>query len=460
MIRTFLLPLVFAVLATSQVEAENWTHWRGPTGNGVAENATPPTEWSDTKNVKWKVEIPGKGSGSPIIWENKVFVVSAISEPAAAKVSAAPAQQRAREERPRGDGAQGGQRQRRQRGGGGRGGRGGGAPPTMTQFNLYCFDRETGKTLWEKTAAQVVPHQAVHGTNNYASASPCTDGQHVYAFFGSRGLFCYTMDGELKWEKQFGKMETRNGFGEGASPTLAGDKIIVPWDHEGQSAIYALDKLTGDIVWETARDEPTEWSTPLIVDYDGKQQVIINGQNKARAYDLETGKEVWQCGGQTERPCASAVTIDDMVVIGSGHRGSFLGAFKLGGEGDIEGTENVVWSINQDTPDIASPILSEDRLYFYKQKTGILSCLDVATGEPHYSATRIKGIKSTYASPVVAGGYVFLTGRSGTTVVIKDADDLEVVATNSVGEGVDATPAPVGDELFIRGEKHLFCIAK
>ncbi|MDA8562964.1 PQQ-binding-like beta-propeller repeat protein [Mariniblastus sp.] len=458
MIRKSLLLISFIVLTSGDVHAENWAHWRGPTGNGVALNATPPIEWSDTKNVKWKVEIPGKGSGSPVIWENKVFVVSGISEAAAANVAAAPAQQRSREERPRGDGAQGGQRQRRQRGG--RGGRGGGAPPTMTQFNLYCFDRETGKQLWDKTAAQVVPHQGVHGTNNFASASPCTDGQHVYAFFGSRGLFCYTMDGELKWEKHFGKMETRNGFGEGASPTLAGDKIIVPWDHEGQSAVYALNKLTGDIVWETARDEPTEWATPLIVDHDGKQQVILNGQNKARAYDLETGEELWQCGGQTERPCASPVTIDDMVVIGSGHRGSFMGAFKLGGEGDIAGTDKVAWSIDRNTPDIASPILSEDRLYFYKQKTGILSCLDVTTGEPHYSATRIKGIKSTYASPVVAGGYVFLTGRSGTTVVIKDADNLEVVATNSVGEGVDATPAPVDNELFIRGEKHLFCIAK
>lgn len=160
------------------------------------------------------------------------------------------------------------------------------------------------------------------------------------------------------------------------------------------------------------------------------------------------------------RPCASAVAIDDLVIVGSGHRGAFMGAFRLDGEGDIEGTDKVVWSINRDTMDIASPLLSNGRLYFHKQKTGILSCVDAKTGKPHFSASRINGIRSTYASPVAAGGHIYLTGRSGTMVVIKDAESLEIVATNSVGEGVDATPAPVDDQLFIRGEKHLFCIAK
>ena len=254
-------------------------------------------------------------------------------------------------------------------------------------------------------------------------------------------------------------MNTRNSFGEGASPTLAGDKIIVPWDHEGQSYVYALNKTTGDLIWKTKRDEPSEWATPLVVDHDGKKQVVLNGQSKVRSYDLDSGKELWSCGGQTERPCASPVAIDDMVIVGSGHRGSFMGAFKLGGNGDIQGTSDVAWSINRDTPDIASPILSDGRLYFHKQKTGILSCLDAKTGQPYFGASRINGIRSTYASPVAAGGYIFLTGRSGTTVVIKDSEKLEVVATNSVGETVDATPAPVDNELFIRGDKHLFCIA-
>lgn len=442
MTRQIILALVFAAVGISHAHADNWGHWRGPTGNGTAENATPPTEWSDTKNVKWKVAIPGRGSGSPVIWEDQVFVVTSVSEGGG-----------------QADGGQGTRgRQRGQRGGRGRG-RGRGPAPTKTKSMVICYNRKTGEMLWEQTADEGTPHQGTHSTNNFASASPCTDGNHVYAFFGSRGLYCYTMDGKLVWEKKFGKMDTRNSFGEGASPTLAGDKVIVPWDHEGQSYIYALDKTSGDQIWKTQRDEPTNWSTPLVVEHEGKQQVVLNGQTKVRSYDLETGKELWSCGGQTERPCASAVAIGDMVIVGSGHRGAFMGAFKLGGEGDVEGTDNVAWSINRDTPDIASPILSDGRLYFHKQKTGILTCLDAETGKPHFAASRIDGIRSTYASPVAAGGYVFLTGRSGTTVVIKDAEELEVVATNSVGETVDATPAPVGNELFIRGEKHLFCIA-
>ena len=445
MARQIFLSLLFIVFAYSDASADNWGHWRGPGGNGVAENATPPIEWSDSKNVKWKVAIPGKGSGSPVIWEDKVFVVTGVSEGG--------------EQAGGGDRGRGVREQRGRRGRGGRGGRGRGAPPTKTQFMIMCFDRATGEKIWEETATEATPHQGTHSTNNFASASPCTDGEHVYAFFGSRGLYCYTLDGKLTWKKSFGEMETRNSFGEGASPTIAGDKIIVPWDHEGQSSLYVLDKATGKQIWKTERDEPTNWGTPLVVEHGREQQVVLTGQTKVRSYDLETGKELWSCGGQTQRPCASPVFIDDMVIVGSGHRGAFMGAFKLGGSGDIEGSDNVVWSITRDTPDIASPILSNGRLYFHKQKTGILSCLDAKTGEPHFGASRIDGIRSTYASPVAAGGYIFLTGRSGTTVVIKDAEKLEVVATNSVGETVDATPAPVDNELFIRGEKHLFCIA-
>ncbi|MEQ9409944.1 MAG: PQQ-binding-like beta-propeller repeat protein, partial [Fuerstiella sp.] len=341
------------------------------------------------------------------------------------------------------------------------GGRGRGTASLQTlQFTLFCFDRGTGEQLWKQVAVEARPHQATHSTNNFASASPCTDGEHVYAHFGSRGLYCYTMDGQLKWKRDdLGRMETRNSFGEGSSPTLAGEKIIVPWDHEGQSALFALNKRTGETIWKTERDEPTCWATPLVVQHDGRQQVVMNGQTCARSYDLETGEELWRCGGQTERPVASAVAADGLVFVGSGHKGSFLAAFRPGGRGDLEGTENVVWTIQRDTPDIASPLLSSGRLYFHKGKTGVLTCVDAATGKPHFGPARVSGLDSIYASPFAAGGHVYLTGRNGTTVVIRDADTLEVVATNSVGETVDATPAPVDNELFIRGENHLFCIS-
>jgi len=399
--------------------ADNWGHWRGEGGNGISEKATPPTQWSSTKNVKWKVEVPGRGSSSPVIWGNQVFVTTAVPAP-----------------------------------GGGAGGL-----PNLA-FKILCFNRQDGKLLWQQTSTIATPHQETHSTNGFASASPCTDGEHVYAHFGSRGLFCYTMDGELKWRREdFGKMQTRNGFGEGSSPTLEGKMILVPWDHEGPSALYALDKLTGKTIWKTARDEPTCWATPLVVEQAGTKQVVMNGQICARGYDLATGKELWRCAGQTERPAASAVAGNGLIFVGSGFRGSFLGAFRPNGSGDIQGTSNVAWIIERDTPDVASPLLSQGRLYFHKGKSGQLSCVDAATGKPHYMAERIAGLDSIYASPIAAGGHVYLTARSGTTVVIDDSDSLKVIATNSVDETVDATPAPVDNELFIRGEKHLFCIA-
>jgi len=379
-------------------------------------------EWSATKNMKWKAPIPGRGSGSPVVWGDKVFVVSAVAE----------------------DGGLGFDGERL----------------SKLAFKIYCFDRETGKVRWEKTATEATPHQGTHSTNGFASASPCTNGQHVYAHFGSRGLYCYTTDGELVWKRDdFGEMDTRNDFGEGSSPTLEGDMILVPWDHEGPSALHALNRLTGETIWKTERDEPTNWSTPLVVEHDGSKQVVMNGQNCARSYDLETGKELWRCAGKAQRPVTSAVAIGDLAIVASGFRGSYGGAYHLGGRGDLKGTEHVAWSWNRNTPDLASPLLSGNLLYLHKDKSARLSCVDPLTGEAHYTAVPIPDLSTLYASPVAAGGHVYITGRSGTTVVIKDSKKLEVISTNSVGEGVDATPAPVDDQLFIRGERHLFCIA-
>ena len=429
------IALLALLCATLPAAADNWGHWRGPTGNGAAD-ANPPTKWSDTDNVKWKVEIEGKGTGSPVIWGDRVFVVTAVPTGDGAQSAPQPAER-----------SRSGRRQR------------GGAPIVELAFKLICFERATGKRLWEQVAVTRKPHEGTHSTNTFASASPCTDGELVYAHFGSRGLYAYDFDGKLKWKRDdFPPMQTRNTFGEGSSPTIAGDLIVVPYDHEGESFLYALNKKTGETVWKTARDEPTNWSTPLIVEHEGQQQIVLNGQTCARGYDLKTGKELWRCAGQTDRPCASAVALDDMVIVGSGYRGSFMGAFRLDGRGDLEGSDSVVWTLRRDTPDVASPLLSEDRLYFHKAKTGIISCYNARTGEPFYTATRVPGLDSMYASPVAAGGHVYLTGRSGTTVVIKDGTQMEIVATNSVGETVDATPAPVDNQLFLRGEKHLFCI--
>jgi len=394
--------------------ADQWAHWRGPTGNGVAPDANPPTEFGPSKNLKWKVELPGNGSGSPVIWENQVFVTSAVPN----------------------------------------------GKSNQFDFRVLAIDRGTGALQWSQSAVVASPHEGTHETNGFASASPCTDGKHVYAYFGSRGLFCYTMDGKLVWQRDFGDMRIRNGFGEGSSPTLADNLVIVPWDHEGKSMLFALDKETGKSVWETPRDEPTCWATPLVVaDASGRKQIIMNGQTAARGYDLKTGEELWRCGGQTQRPCASAVAMNGVAYVASGFRGAFVGAFDLTGKGDLKGTKNVLWTQSKDTPDVASPLLSNGRLYYYKEKTGLLTCVEAKTGKTLFSASRVPGVTRTYASPVAASGRVYLTDRGGAITVIEDAAELRVLATNQVGEGVDATPAPVGNELFVRGEKHLLCFA-
>lgn len=396
--------------------ASDWPHWRGPSGNGTSPDATPPVEFGPEKLLRWKVAIPGRGSSSPVVLGQDVYVTTAV--PVA-----------------------------------GQSGR--------FDFRVLCIDRASGQIRWSRTVVEAVPHEGTHQTNGFASASPCTLGQRVYAHFGSRGLFCLSRDGEVLWNRDFGDMRIRNGFGEGSSPTLADGMILVPWDHEGPSALYALDAQTGKTAWEAPRDEPTCWATPLVVDAPGGgRQVVMNGQRAARGYDLATGKELWRCGGQTERPCASAVAADGVAYVASGFRGAFIGAFDLAARGELAAGRGVRWTRAQDTPDVASPLLSGNRIYFYKEKTGLLTCLDVNTGAPHYETARIPGVGRTYASPVAAGGHVYLTDRGGVITVIRDAPQVEVLATNDMGEGVDATPAPAGNDLFIRGEQHLFCVTR
>lgn len=405
--------VAFQVVPVRTSIAENWGHWRGPTGNGSSLTAKPPVIFGPGKNEKWKVEIPGVGSASPVVWGERVFVSTAV-----------PTGKRTNE----------------------------------YAFQLLCFNRKDGTRLWEQSPVVTIPHEGSHQTNGFASASPCTDGEFVYAHFGSRGLYCYTMEGKPVWNHDFGDMRIRNSFGEGSSPTLVDDLIIVPWDHEGASALYALNKKTGAIQWQTPREEPSCWATPLIaVDAAGSKQIIMNGQNAARGYDLKSGKELWHCGGQTERPCASAVAADGVAYVGSGYRGSYIGAFSLAGRGDLAGSKDVLWTHKQDTPDVASPLLSQGRVYYYKAKSGQLTCVDAKSGKVHFAAARIPGMNSTYASPIAATGHIYLTDRDGTIVVIEDSDKLKIVSTNKIGEGVDATPAVAGNELFVRSAKHLFC---
>lgn len=424
----FALIILFA-MSTAQAD---WLQWRGPSLSGAASaTAKPPIEWSDSKNVLWKLAIPGKGSGTPVVAGNDLFVVTSIDTGKKPDGSSAE----------KGDGRD--------------------APEAVHQFVVMCVDRTTGKERWKKVAAEIVPHSGHHADHFYASASPITNGEHVWAHFGSRGTYCLTKDGEPVWSRQdLGKMETRGGFGDGSSPALYEDYLIVPWDHEGESFIAALDAKTGKTRWKTDRpDMMSSWTTPVVTEVDGKAIVIQNGHPTARAYDLKTGKEIWHADGPTQRPVATPVITQGLALICSGFRGNFFGAYKLeGAKGDLSESAHEVWTLGKNCPDIASPAVSGDRVYFHSGKDGILSCHDVKTGKEHYSRQRIPGIRKVYASPVIADGHVYLTGRSGTTVVIKDGPKFEVVSTNDLGEGVDASPIILGDTLYLRAAEHLYAI--
>jgi outer membrane protein assembly factor BamB len=268
------------------------------------------------------------------------------------------------------------------------------------------------------------------------------------------------MNGKVQWEKDLGNQQTRNDFGEGSTPALFGNTIVVTWDHEEEDFIVALDKRTGNELWRQKRDEPTTWATPLIVEHNGKAQVIASGTNKLISYDLATGKPVWETEGLTLNAIPTPVAAHGIVYATAGYQGNKLLAIKLGGSGDITGTESVLWRVDRDTPYVPSPVLSGNRLYYFKGNNAQLTCLDIRTGKPHYSAQRVEGLGSVYASPVVAGGHIYFVGRGGTTVVIKDADNLEIISTNVIDDPIDASPAIVGNQIFLRSRKTLYCIAE
>ena len=463
---TVLALLVFTawVQAASPEAMTNWPQWRGPLATGVATSpeADPPIKWSESENVKWKVKVPGSGSSTPIIWGDRVFIQTAIptGEKASPPAAAAPPRP-ASEQAQRGpDGKGPGRFGKGGPGKRGPGGFGGGGPPTEAhQFVILCLDRATGKTIWQQAARQVVPHEGHHRDHGFASHSPMTDGKHVYAYFGSRGLHCYDMDGNLKWQKDLGRMQTKMSFGEGSSPALHGDTIVVNWDHEGEDFIVGLDAATGEERWRQPRDEDTSWSTPLVVEHEGRMQVVTAASSRIRSYDLATGKPLWQTGPLTANVIPTPVAGHGMVYAMSGFRGNALYAIRLGHEGDLTGSEAIAWRYDKNTPYVPSPMLYGDRLYFFSGNTNVLTSLDARTGKPVIDAQRVEGLQGVYASPVGAADRIYLTGRNGAIAVIKHADKLEVLATNQLDERIDASPAIVGKDLFLRGQEHLYCIS-
>lgn len=444
-----------------------WATWRGPDGSGVAPNSNPPTEWSEDNNVKWKVTVPGLGNSTPIIWGDRIYLTTAVEtdeEGVAPKLPDA---------RPRADAGGGRARPGGTRPGGNRsghgnrrGGRRGGwgskpAPTKVFDFRVVAINRNDGSVIWSKSVKKAVPHEGGHSTGSQASSSPITDGEHIYAHFGSRGIHCLDMSGELIWSKDFGYMRTRNQFGEGSSPALSGDTLIINWDHEGDSFVYALNKKTGDEIWRKPRKESTSWTTPLIVEVDGKQQAIIVATGATRAYDVATGDVIWSTTGMTTNAIPSPIVRDGIAYLMSGFRGAALQAIKLSGaKGDITETEHMLWRHNRQTSYVPSALLYGKHLYFLRSNNAVLTCLDVETGKPAFEGQRLSGLRTVYSSPVGAGGRIYLPSREGVTKVFKAGATFEELATNELDDVFDASPIVIGDELYLRGHEALYCIAK
>jgi outer membrane protein assembly factor BamB len=415
------LALASLAAAPDQTPRQHWAQWRGPEANGVAPRANPPAAWSETSNVRWKVAIDGRGSSSPIVWGDRVFVLTAIS--ASGRT----------------------------------------APGVAHKFVVMALDRATGKVVWEKVAREEAPHEATHQENGtYASASAVTDGELLFANFESRGIFAYDLDGNLVWQKDLGDKRMRNTFGEGTTPALHGNTLVHVWDQQGgQSFIVALDKRTGEERWRQDRDEIDTWATPLIVDVNGRAQVITPAMERVKSYDLETGQVVWETDGLTMNAIPSPVVLDNIAILMSGFRGNSLKAIDLTkAKGDITGTDAIVWTYNRDTPYVPSPLLYDGLLYMLKSNSGILTVFDAKTGKMHYGPQRLDGIAEVFSSPVGAAGRVYITGRDGTTVVLEHGPTFEVVGTNHLDDGFDASPAIVDGEMFLRGYRYLYCLSE
>lgn len=424
--KPLLLLLAPALMAATDPAA--WPKWRGPHETGVAKGSAP-IEWSDTKNIVWKSSIPGRGHSSPVLWGDLVFVTTAVPT-----ADASGAQPRS-------------------------GGSGGGAASGVEhKFMILALDRKTGKTVWEKTLVTATPHEGYHHLyGSFASNSPVTDGKLVFAFFGSRGIYALDMKGNIIWQKTFGKMRMRLGFGEGVPTVLDGERLLLNFDQEDGSYFQVLDKNTGKEIWKVERQEVSSWSPPSVVTVGGKKQIIVAASAKVRAYDYLTGKVIWECAGLGTNVIPAPVFHNNTVIVMSGHRDPNRMAIKLGRDGDLTGTDAVVWQNTKGNSYTPSPVLHDGKLYFVTDN-GILSAINATSGELLYQE-RLPGAYSLKASLVAANGNLYVSTEQGDVVVVKMSDKFEVVANNKMtDEFFIATPAIADGEMYLRGRKSLYLI--
>ena len=415
----------------------NWPQSRGPGALGTADHPNLPERWSPTENVVWKVEVLGRGWSSPIVWGQRVFVTTVVSDG---------------EVEPAKKGLYfGGERKE--------------IPKAEHRWLVLCYDLKSGREVWRQEAHRGTPPNQLHVKNTYASATPVTDGERVYANFGYVGLFCYDLEGRKFWSTNWTPVKTRNGWGSAASPVLHDDRVFLVNDNDEQSFAVALDTKTGRQLWRVERDEKSNWATPYVWRNERRTELITPGAKRIRSYDLN-GELLWECGGMSSivipTPCAKS----GLLYVCSGYVGDKVRpvfAIKPGASGNITlkpgetNSEFIAWYQPTAGPYNPSPLLYDD--YFYVLfDFGFLSCHQARTGRPVYDKQRVRTDPTSFtASPWAANGKIFALSEDGDTFVFTAGPDYKVLHKNSLDEMCMATPAMVGDRLLIRTLTKLYC---
>lgn len=430
---TLLVVAICQASSADELQMQNWPSWRGPLRTGVSTTANPPVEWNEHKNIRWKTKLPGKGHSSPVVWGDSIYVTTAIAY--GKKLVPIPVTASGSHDN-----------------------------VDVTQkhrFEVICVNRTDGSIRWQKTVADTLPHEGGHYTGSLASASPVTDGKHVYAYFGSFGLFAISSKGEVLWKHDLPRLESKHAHGEGASIAMHGGILIANCDHEKQSFIRAIDAKTGKTIWEKSRNEVTSWASPLIVVHNRIPQAVVAGTDRIRSYELKTGNILWQCGGLSANVVATPVESDGILIAGSSYDTRAMMAIDLqNASGDITNTEHVLWTTTQRTPYVPSMLLVNDSVYFLRHYQNILSRRNIRTGNEASGPFRLAGIQNVYSSPVSAAHKIYVTDLDGRTLVMSDAESPKQLALNQLSDSFSATAALVGDEIILRGDKFLYCIAE
>jgi outer membrane protein assembly factor BamB len=431
--------ILFTFLLATAGFAQNWPSFRGPGATGVLD--TPhgaPVSWdvAANRNIAWRTEIPGLGHSSPIVWEDRVFVTTAVSSDPKAVFQYPLA----------------GQLDRR-------------TDLAKQQFKLYCLDRHTGKILWEKVAAERAPAVARHPHNSYASATPATDGKRVVAFFGSEGLYAFDLDGKMLWQQDVGPLD-QGAFdvpdykwGSASSPIIYRDLVIVQCDQQKGSFVAAFDAATGKPRWRTQRNAIPSWATPTVYEGEKRAELVTNGAEYFRGYDPATGAELWKIKGTSMISVPTPFAAHGLIYLASGYYRFIqpIVALKPGATGEVA-AERVAWRTEKGAPYLPTPIVYGDYFYSFNHR-GILTVYNATTGERIYEQRLGEGAAFS-SSPVATGGRLYAASEDGDVYVVKAGPTFELLAVNKMNEVVMATPALSNGILIVRGLNHVFGISE